>query len=325
VDLSQVIWDGGVTRSAREVERVVSELNMQQSEADLYRLREQVNNYFFSLLLVRSQAEVTSVLISELRSRIKEASSGVENGVVPSVTLDVLRAEMIKAEQSAAELGRREDALVQALEQITGMTDLKDAELFLPELDITGSDLKDNPDLRLFDTRSRQMELSKTLLKSQRMPRIFGFAQAGYGNPPGNNFLSDNPDVYFSLGAGLKWNIYDWGKNSNDRRSLTLQQQLLDTRKSAAAEALQRVLTLKMAEIESVRGAAARDAELVEIRRRIAATAASQLENGVITASQYMTELNSEKQAVIAAAARKISIARAETEYLFITGYKTQQ
>jgi len=157
------------------------------------------------------------------------------------------------------------------------------------------------------------------------MPRIFGFAQAGYGNPPGNNFLSDNPDVYFSLGAGLKWNIYDWGKNSNDRRSLTLQQQLLDIRKSAAAEALQRLLTLKMAEIESVRGAAARDGELIEIRRRIAATAASQLENGVITASQYMTELNSEKQAVIAAAARKINIARAETEYLYITGYKTQQ
>ena len=324
VDLNQVIWDGGVTRSAREVERVVSELNMQQNEADLYRLREQVNNYFFSLLLVRSQAEVTSVLISELNSRIKEASSGVENGVVPSVTFDVLRAEMIKAEQSAAELGRRSDALEQALEHITGMTDLKNAELVLPDQVITGSDPKDNPDLRLFDTRSRQLELSKNLLKTQRMPRIFGFAQAGYGNPPGNNFLSDNPDVYFSVGAGLKWNIYDWGKNSNDRRSLTLQQQLIDIRKSAAAEALQRLLTLKMAEIESVRWAAARDEELIEIRRRIAATAASQLENGVITASQYMTELNSEKQAVIAAEARKISIARAETEYLYITGYKTQ-
>lgn len=325
VDLNQVIWDGGVTRSAREVERVVSELNMQQSEADLYRLREQVNNYFFSLLLVRSQAEVTSVLISELNARIKEASSGVENGVVQLVTLDVLRAEMIKAEQSAAELARRADALALALEQITGMTNLKNAELVLPDHVVTGMDLKDNPDLLLFDTRSRQLELSKNLLKTQRMPRIFGFAQAGYGNPPGNNFLSDNPDVYYSVGAGLKWNIYDWGKNSNDRRTLTLQQQLLDIRKSAAAEALQRVLMLKMAEIESVRGAAARDEELIEIRQRVAATAASQLENGVITASQYMTELNSEKQAVIAAAARKISIARAETEYLYITGYKTQQ
>jgi outer membrane protein TolC len=325
VDLNQVIWDGGVTRSAREVERVVSELNMKQSEADLYRLREQVNNYYFSLLLVRSQAEVTSVLISELTTRIKEASSGVENGVVPSVTLDVLRAEMIKAEQSAAELERRAESLEQALEHITGITDLKNAELVLPDQVVAGMDLKDNPDLNLFDIRSRQLELSKNLLKTQRMPRIFGFAQAGYGNPPGNNFLSDNPDVYFSVGAGLKWNIYDWGKNSNDRRSLSLQQQLLDIRKSAAAEALQRLLTLKMAEIESVREAAARDEELIEIRRRIAATAASQLENGVITASQYMTELNSEKQAVIAAEARKIIIARAETEYLYITGYKTQQ
>ena len=323
VDLSQVIWDGGVTRSAREVERVVSELNMQQSEADLYRLREQVNNYFFSLLLVRSQAEVTSVLIAELNARINEASSGVENGVVPAVTLDVLKAEMIKAEQSAAELSRRSDALVKALEQVTGMTGLKDAELLLPEQAVTGSDLKDNPDLRLFDTRHRQLELSKNLLKNQRMPKVFGYAQAGYGNPPGNNFLADSPDVYFSLGAGFKWNIYDWGKNSNERRSLTLQQQLLDIRKSAAEEALQRILTIRMAEIESLREASVRDEELISIRKRIVATAASQLENGVITASQYMTELNSEKQAVIAAAARKISIARAETDYLYITGYNT--
>jgi len=324
VDLIQVIWDGGMTRSAREVESVVSELNMQQSEADLFRLREQVNNYYFSLLLVRSQAEVTAVLISELDARIKEASSGVKNGVVPPVTLDVLNAEKIKAEQSAAELGRRSDALAKALEQITGMTGLSVATLVLPEHVITGNDLKDNADLRLFDIRSRQIELSKNLLKSQRMPKVFGYAQAGYGNPPGNNFLSDNPDIFFSLGAGVKWNIYDWGKNSNDRRSLTLQQQILGIRKSAAAEALQRLLTLKMAEIESVREAAARDGELIDIRRRIAATAASQLENGVITASQYMTELNSEKQAVITAAARKISIARAETEYLYITGFKTK-
>ena len=48
LDVSQVFWDGGVTRSARAVEQVVSELNMKQNEADIYRLREQVNNYYFS-------------------------------------------------------------------------------------------------------------------------------------------------------------------------------------------------------------------------------------------------------------------------------------
>lgn len=325
LDLSQVIWDGGVTRSAREVEKMVSELNMQQSEADLYRLREQVNNYFFSILLVRSQAEVISVLISDIVARMQEVASGVENGVIPPVTLDVLRAEMIKAEQSSAELGRRHDALADALEHITGMTGLKYAGLVLPELAITGNEVIDNPDLRLFDTRSRQLELSKDLLKNQRMPRLFGFAQAGYGNPPGNNFLSDRADFYYSLGAGIKWNIWDWSRNSNERRSLTFQQQLLDIRKSAAEQALQRLLVIKLSEIESLRDAAGRDEEIIRLRGRIAAAAASQLRNGTITASQYMTELNSEKQAVISAAARKISIARAETEYLYITGHKTEQ
>ena len=324
-DLSQVIWDGGVTRSAREVEKVVSELNMQQSEADLYRLREQVNNYFFSVLLVRRQAEVISILISELDARILEVTSGVENGVMPPVTLDVLRAEKIKAEQSAAELERRHDALTRALGLITGMNELKDAELVLPDLVISGNEEIDNPDLQLFDIRSRQLELSKNMLKSQRMPKVFGFAQAGYGNPPGNNFLSDKADLYYSFGAGLKWNIWDWNRNSNERKSLTLQQQLIDIRKSAAREVLQRLVVLKLSDIESLRDAASRDEEIIRLRGSIAAAAASQLRNGTITASQYMTELNSEKQAVIAAAARKISIARAEAEYLYITGYKTEQ
>lgn len=324
-DLSQVIWDGGVTRSAREVEKVVSELNMQQSEADLYRLREQVNNYFFSVLLVRRQVEVISILISELDARILEVTSGVENGVMPPVTLDVLRAEKIKAEQSAAELERRHDALTRALELITGMNELKDAELVLPDLVISGNEEIDNPDLQLFDIRSRQLELSKNMLKSQRMPKVFGFAQAGYGNPPGNNFLSDKADLYYSFGAGLKWNIWDWNRNSNERKSLTLQQQLIDIRKSAAREALQRLVVLKLSDIESLRDAASRDEEIIRLRGSIAAAAASQLRNGTITASQYMTELNSEKQAVIAAAARKISIARAEAEYLYITGYKKEQ
>ena len=320
-DISQVIWDGGVTRNARAVEQVVSELNMQQNEADIYRLREQVNNYFFSLLLTESQLEVTDLLISDLEARTREASSGIENGVVPTVTLDVLRAEMIRAEQTASELRQRRDALVSTLEQVTGMSGLKDFELLLPEPVITGDETPDNPELRLFDVRSRQLEVSKSLLKSQRMPKAFGFAQAGYGNPPGNDFFSENPDFYYSLGAGIKWNIFDWNKNSNERKSLALQQELLDLKKSAAEESLQRMLTVRMAEITALREAAGRDDELIGIRKKISGVAASQLANGTITASQYLTELNNEKQAIIGAAARKISIARAEVEYIYITGY----
>jgi outer membrane protein TolC len=319
-DVSQVIWDGGVTRSARAVEQVVNELNMQQNEADVYRLREQVNNYYFSVLLVSSQMEVTGFLISDLDGRIKEASSGVTNGIVTPVTLDVLIAEKIKAGQQLTELTRRRQSLVSALEQITGMTGLQDASLQLPDINISGDEIIDNPDMRLFEVRSRQLEVSKDLLKSQRMPRAFGFVQAAYGNPPGSNFFSETADFYYSIGAGFKWNIFDWNKNSNERKSLAIQQQLIDIRRSATEESLQRLLTIKMAEITALREAAEQDDELINIRKKIAGVAASQLENGTITASQYLTELNNEKQAVISAAVRQIGISRAEVDYIYITG-----
>lgn len=319
-DVSQVIWDGGVTRSARAVEQIINELNLKQNEADVYRLREQVNNYYFSVLLVSSQMEVTGLLISDLDGRIREASSGVTNGVVTPVTLDVLRAEKIKAGQQLSELTRRRQSLVSALEQITGMTGLQDASFQLPDISITGDEIIDNPDMRLFEVRSRQLEVSKDLLKSQRMPKAFGFAQAAYGNPPGSNFFSETADFYYSVGAGFRWNIFDWNKNSNERKSLALQQQLIDIRRSATEESLQRLLTLKMAEITALREAAEQDDELINIRRKISGVAASQLENGTITASQYLTELNNEKQAVSSAAIRQIGIARAEVDYIYITG-----
>ncbi len=319
-DVGQVIWDGGVTRSARAVEQVVNELNMKQNEADVYRLREQVNNYFFSVLLVSSQIDVTEILITDLEARIREASSGVTNGVVTPVTVDVLTAEKIKAGQQLNELTRRRQSLVSALEQITGMTGLQDASFPLPQITISGDEIIDNPDMRLFEVRSRQLEMSKDLLKSQRMPKAFGFAQAAYGNPPGSNFFSETADFYYSVGAGFKWNIFDWNKNSNERKSLSIQQQLIDIRRSAAEESLQRLLIIRMAEITALREAAEQDEELIRIRTKIAGVAASQLKNGTITASQYLTELNNEKQAVISAAVRQIGISRAEVDYIYITG-----
>jgi outer membrane protein TolC len=216
----------------------------------------------------------------------------------------------------------RHEALLSALGMITGLGDLRGAALMLPGQTTLPEEIAYNPDLHLFDLRSKQLEMSKDLLKSQRMPKAFGFAQLGYGNPPGTNFFSETADAYYSVGAGLKWNIWDWRRNSNERQSLTLQQQLTDIRKSAAEEGLERLLTLKRAEIASLREAAESDDILISARTRIAAVSASQLENGTVTAAQYITDLNSEKQAVINAGLRRINIARAEAEYINITGRK---
>lgn len=320
VDVNQVIWDGGMTRSAREVEKVIEELNLKQNEADIYRLRDQVNSYYFSILLIRCQEEATEMLVADIDARLREIASAVENGVLLRTNYDVLLAEKIRAGQALTELRRRDEALLVSLEEITGIDDLSAAVLSLPEVMVTGGEAIDNPDIQLFDIRKQQIDASVALLKRQRMPRAFGFAQAGYGLPPGMNYFSESADFYYALGLGLKWNIFDWKKNSNERAALTVQKELIDIKKSATTESLGRLLTLKMAEITSLREASGQDEELITLRKNIAAAAASQMENGIITASQYLTELTAEKQAVVNAAVRRINIARAEAEYLNITG-----
>ena len=35
------------------------------------------------------------------------------------------------------------------------------------------------------------------------MPKAFGFATLGYGNPPGSNFFKDEFAPYYILGQGL--------------------------------------------------------------------------------------------------------------------------
>ena len=218
------------------------------------------------------------------------------------------------------ELNRRHDALAGALEHITGMTGLKDAILMLPEPAISGDETIDNPDLRLFDIRSRQLEVSKNLLKSQRMPKAFGYIQGGYGNPPGNNFLSETADFYYSFGAGIKWNIFDWNKVKNEKKVIALQQGIIDNRKKDLEDNLGRQLESKKAEILSLSKLISTDSEIIALRKRITATAESQYANGTITATEYLNEMNAEHQAEINFEIHKISLAMAKTEYMNISG-----
>ena len=62
------------------------------------------------------------------------------------------------------------------------------------------------------------------------------------------------------------------------------------------------------------------DITQISLRKNITASAESQYQNGTITATQYLTELNSEKQALINYEIHKINLALAKVEYMNISG-----
>ena len=58
LDINQVIYDGGAIKGAKAIEIADLSVNEQQTEVDLYKTRGQVNNCYFTIMLLARQKEL---------------------------------------------------------------------------------------------------------------------------------------------------------------------------------------------------------------------------------------------------------------------------
>jgi outer membrane protein TolC len=320
LDINQVIYDGGSVKSAKELERAELLVNEMQTETDLYKVRSQVNSFYFNILLLKHQKDLLDTYHELIEQRLKTVQSAIENGVMLKSEADVLRSEMINIKQQLSENKIRSISLINVLSDITGLDIDTSAEFILP---VTKSGFNKEivrPELLLFDMRKDQLTAGESLAQSKRMPKAFGFATLGYGNPPGSNFFQDEFDTYYIVGAGIKWNIFDWNRVRNEKQVISLQKNIIEKRRKDLSDNINRQLELKAAEISNLENLIDSDKELIELKKRITASAESQLENGTITATEYLNILNSEKQASINAEIHRINLALSRVEYLNISG-----
>jgi outer membrane protein TolC len=324
MDINQVIYDGGAIKGSRQLEQATLAVNEQQTETEIYKIKSQVNSCYFNILLLRKQEELLNNYLAEINKRIQALTSAVNNGIMTKTDLDVFMSEKIRLEQQISENKIKKSSLLSILSDIMGEQISNDAELILPgtiaalPADIT------RPELKVFDLTMEQLSASKNILQSRRLPKAVGFATLGYGNPPGNNFFKDSFSPYYIIGAGLKWNIYDWNKVKNEKQVISLQQDLVDSKKNDLTVSLQRQLDVKKAEIEAIESQIGKDPELVSLRQRISSAASSQYDNGIITATEYLSQLNNEKQAIINSEMHQISLAMAKIEYYNISGQEIE-
>ena len=320
VDINQVIYDGGAIKGARALEKADLSINEKQTETDLYKLRGQINGYFFNIILLARQKELLNNYLEIIKKRISSMQSAVNNGVIIKSDVDVLTSEKIKIEQQLTENEIRKTSFIKILSDLTGIEIDISTEFILPSQTGGLSNELLRPELQLFDLRKEQLAAGMKVIESKRMPKAIGFATLGYGNPPGNNFFKNEFAPYYIVGASIKWNIFDWDKAKNDKQIVTFQQSIIENRKNDLTENLKRLLESKNAEISSLKALIETDSELISLRKRITVSAESQYQNGTITASDYLNELNSERQALINYEIHKINLAMARIEYLNISG-----
>jgi outer membrane protein TolC len=319
LDINQLLFDGGTTRYQRNVEEATLSSDLKQVDVDVFKIKEQVNNVYFLLLSLQENYRLLNATLIEISEKEKIVGSSVKNGVLMSSDLDVIIAERLKVEQQLAEIeiNKRSALSVLGLFIDKNLSDSTKFELPIIEYKDTGAIKR--PELALFDLQGKRIDAGKKLTGSLLMPKAYAFAQAGYGRP-GLNMLNNEFSSFYIVGATLKWNLWDWNKNKRDRQVLEFQKQMVNTRRETFDKNLNIDLQNRLATIHKLEEALQRDNQIVELRGKIARTSASRLENGVITSTDYLTDLNAETIAKINLETHKIQLEQAKANYLVAQG-----
>jgi len=320
VEISQTFYDGGFTKNSRIIEEKELSINEKQTETDMYKIRAQINSYYFNLMLSDRHKDLLTSYLELITKRLSSMQSAVDNGVILKSDLDVLTSEKIKIEQQLSETEIKKASLLKGLSSLTGKNIDQTAKFSLPVISDTRTNEILRPELQMFDLRKDQITASINLVESKRRPKAFGFATLGFGNPPGSDLFRDEFAPYYILGAGVKWNIFDWNRTGNEKQMIIHQQGIIDSRKKDLTDNIMRMLEIKEADILSLSSLTEKDSLLITLRKRITASSESQYENGTITATELINEMNAEQQALINYEIHKINLALAKVEYLNISG-----
>jgi outer membrane protein TolC len=319
LDIKQNIYDGGVTKSRKELERATFETSKQQVEVELNMMKERVNAVFFYLLVLQQQEWTVQIMLNELMEKRRVVESGVENGVLMESDLDVMDAEILKVEQQLSEINISWKTAVEMLEKLIN-EEIKVETIFeIPDVDFQLDAELQRPEYQLFDLQMLNLDASKSLARTQRKPKMYVFGTLGIGNPA-LNFFKDELRGYYIVGAGLHWNIWDWSKTSREREVLTIQQDIIQTKKESFDKNLRIKLDEQASSIEKLEESIEKDQQIVALREKISASSSSRLKNGVITSADYITDLNAETISRIRLETHKIQLVQSRINYMTTTG-----
>ncbi len=319
LDIRQTLYDGGVSRQRRLYEQANTAADLQQIEVDLHSLKSLVNQYYFSILVLQENRKNLEVHMTNLMARKETMKSAVEQGILLETELKVIDVEILKIRQSIVEVDARKKSLLDALNVWCGTGFSEGDILELPELEAMNPGRVNRPEYTLFELKDASMEAGKEMVGKKRMPVLYAYGQTGYGKP-GYNMMSGEWDFYYMVGAGLKWNLWDWNSTSREKQVIANQQQMLQNQRATFDKEIGSKLVQEEARIEQYRETMELEVQVLHLQEEIAANAATKLSNGTITATEYITELNKESLARISLATHEILLKQSITNYLTIQG-----
>ena len=317
--VNQLIYNGGLTNAALKVKLGQLKTKQKQLDANIYQLKTQINQLYFSVLLTQETYKLLEAKKRQLQSKLKEVKSGIKYGVLLPASDSVLEAELLKIKQQFIEVESRKSSLIETLSSLIGQSLSSLTEFEVPLIKTQLQTEINRPELDLFQFKKEEINNQEMLISKQNAPKLNGFATGGYGNP-GLNMLDNSFQPFYTVGVKLHWNVFDWNTNKRKQETVAINKDIIENEAEIFKLNTNIELNKQQQEIRKISAFINSDLEIITLREKVLKTIDSQLKNGVITSSTYITEFTNLFEAENTLLKHRIQIQLAKANYNIIKG-----
>lgn len=311
LDVAQRIWDGGTDRYQRQQRSLEAELAAAQADVDVFQLREVVTDLYFKALLLQESEAVLEVSKKDLEARLKQAEAAVAEGAALRTTADQVKIQILKTEQQITAIQVDKQALLEILAKWIDRENT-DFQLIAPNPSEIPLQPEKRPEYRLFALQQSTYQLQKDRLNLQLQPRIEAFAQAGFGQPNPLNFFETGFEPFAMFGLRASWTPFDWGNRRREAQVFDLHKKNVEAQRLAFEQKLEANNVREFWDLNvKYREQLKQDDAIVALQEDIVRRADAQVKNGVMTATDYLTQLNLLTQARLAQKSHELQLAQA--------------
>ena len=306
-NVTQHIWDGGVSSSQREAVKTAAEVQRGQTEVSLYSIRSRVQNVYLGILLLDEQISQNRLLMESLQRNAAEVQVMIDNGMAYRSDLDMINVNILDCMQQTDALNADREAYVKILTLLTGQ-DMSGKELEVPS-DAEAVDVRSvsRPEMALYDARLRQNDAQIKQLNAKISPQFDLTLQGGLGRP-GLNMLKNDFAPMFIAGIKMQWNIASLYTRKSDKRKIESARQDIELERETFLFNTGLDATQQQTEVDKARMMLDKDDEIIRLRSSIRLAGEEQYRNGTIKMTDLMDMIDDEHNARLARSVHHIQL-----------------
>ncbi|MEO0007659.1 MAG: hypothetical protein RJA20_1855 [Bacteroidota bacterium] len=322
LDVAERLYDGGSDKVLREQRNLEAELTAIQTDVDAYQIREIVTDLFFRALYIQESTAVLKAALEDLERRLKQAEAAVAGGVTLRTTVDQVKVQILKTQQQISALEADRLSALELLGKwmrtdVTGSTLIADLS---PRTSLPEGDISLRPEIKLFDVQQRQLAVGKNALLLKKQPKVELFAQGGIGRPNPFNFFETGLNPFGIVGLRAAWTPFDWGNNQREMRILDWQARNVGIQQEAFRQRYEASYLKERRDNDKWLLQLAQDDAIITLQADIVQRADAQVKNGVMTATDYLSQINQLTQARLTKKMHEIQAAQARELWVAKTG-----